>query len=295
MSLHRLTVVPQPDAVTPIVSVDGLAEPDVPPVEVASISQMGRDGRWRTEAMRSYSRPILIWFTRGQGRMTVAGQTMGYGPHSVTFLPGGTMHGFSVPSTVMGYVTFLPEGELFNWPGDALHMRLHDGQSQRDLTAMIDAMLRESQGKALRANSALLHHAGLLSVWLERTVKSLSEAEARGSRRTETSASTRLAAAFTALVERDFRRPVGVQHFATELGVTPTHLTRVCRQVAGRAALDILSDRRHFEARRLLRDSKLQIADIAKQTGFASAAYFTRAFRARAGQSPSEFRSTGQH
>lgn len=293
MSVHRLTVVPQPDAVTPVMSAEGLVDPDFQPVEVVSIAHMGREGRWRTEAMRSYARPVLIWFTRGQGRMTVAGQTMGYGPHNIIFLPSSTMHGFSVPSSVMGYVTFLPEGDLFNWPIDALHLRLQDGQSQRELTGMIDSMLREGQGNALRANAALLHYAGLMSVWLERTVHALTDAEERGSRRTEMTAATRLAAAFSALVERDFRKPVGVQHFAGELGVTPTHLTRVCRQVSGRAALDILSDRRHFEARRLLRDSRLQISDIAKQTGFASAAYFTRAFRSRSGQSPSEFRSTG--
>ena len=47
-------------------------------------------------------------------------------------------------------------------------------------------------------------------------------------------AAHRLAEAYTALVERDYRNPDGVQHYASLLGVTPTHLSRVCRRVSGR-------------------------------------------------------------
>ncbi|MGI9395220.1 MAG: helix-turn-helix transcriptional regulator, partial [Boseongicola sp.] len=106
-------------------------------------------------------------------------------------------------------------------------------------------------------------------------------------------AAHRLTEAYTTLIERDYSEPVGVKHFAKILGVTPTHLSRACRQVSGLAALDILTDRRHFEACRLLKDSQLPVATIAKRTGFSSPAYFTRAFSARAGSSPSKFRSNG--
>lgn len=104
-------------------------------------------------------------------------------------------------------------------------------------------------------------------------------------------AAQRLTEAYTALVEREYHQPVGVQHFAKNLGVTPTHLSRACRESSGRPALEILKERRHFEACRLLRDTDIPISDIARQTGFASAAYFTRAFRSSTGKSPSEFRA----
>lgn len=241
--------------------------------------------------MRSYDRPVLIWFTRGQGRLTVAGRSSGYGPHNLVFLPKQTMHGFTTMGPVLGSVVFLPDDPALDWPVEPMHLRIHEVQQQRELTGIIEAMQREVTAGEELSNRALTYHAGLLSVWLNRIAESYAHLPNPSSATRLDTAAHRLAEAFTALVERDFRNPSGVQHYASLLGVTPTHLSRVCRKVAGRPALDILTDRRHFEARRLLRDTNIQIAEVARKCGFTSAAYFTRAFRARSGQSPSEFRN----
>ena len=76
---------------------------------VMSLMRLAQGGRWRTEAQRSYVRPCLLWFTRGQGRVTVAGQTRGYGPHNAVFLHGGTMKGFDMLGQVLGTAIFFPE------------------------------------------------------------------------------------------------------------------------------------------------------------------------------------------
>ncbi|NND22456.1 MAG: helix-turn-helix transcriptional regulator [Silicimonas sp.] len=241
--------------------------------------------------MRSYQKPLLLWFTRGQGRLTISGRTCGYGPNNLVFLPPNTMHGFSTMGPVLGSQVFLPGDPTFAWPGEALHLRLNEVQRQRELTGMIDNMAQERARGSTRSGMALYHHAGLLSVWLSRTADELAGTQPPSPGTRLDTAGHRLAEAFTALVERDFRKPDGVQHYARLLGVTPTHLSRVCRKVAGVPALDILTDRRHFEARRLLKDSRMPVSDIARQSGFASAAYFTRAFRSRSGKSPTEFRN----
>jgi len=260
------------------------------PVQVVSIAQLLQGGRWRTEAMRSYDRPVLAWFTRGQGRLTIAGRSSGYGPSNLVFLPPQTMHGFTTLGPILGSVVFLPKAEEYDWPAEPLHLRIQEGQLRRELTAMIDAMHQETVSDSEYSGRALEHHAGLLSVWLSRTVEHYSGAPNPSSATRLDTAAHRLTEAFTSLVERDFRKADGVQYYASLLGVTPTHLSRVCRKVAGRPALDILTERRHFEARRLLKDTNIRISDIASQCGFTSAAYFTRAFRAKTGKSPSEFR-----
>lgn len=292
MSSPRLTLLPQPvqaEATAPRLL---LPEPDKPPVEVESVGRMAQGGRWRTEAMRSYDRPVLIWFTRGQGRLTIAGRSSGYSAHNLVFLPKQTMHGFTTMGPVLGSVVFLPEDPSLDWPAEPMHLRIHEAQVQRELTGLIEAMQREASNNEAQANRALAYHAGLLSIWLARTAEAYADLPNPSPATRLDTAAHRLAEAFTALVERDFRSPAGVQHYARLLGVTPTHLSRVCRKVAGRPALDILTDRRHFEARRLLRDTNVQISEVARQCGFTSAAYFTRAFRARSGQSPSEFRNS---
>jgi AraC-like DNA-binding protein len=105
-------------------------------------------------------------------------------------------------------------------------------------------------------------------------------------------AAARLVAAYTDLVERDFRTRQGVADYARALGVTPTHLTRCCKLTCNRSALSLLNDRIIYEARLLLRETGEPVQDIARALGFASAAYFTRSFQARAGMTPTKFRQT---
>lgn len=257
-------------------------------MRIVPIQRLAAGGRWRTEAMRSYSVPLLLWFTKGQGRITVAGVTRGYGPHNALFLPAGTMHGFDMLGQVFGHALFLPKDDDLSWPDEPLHLRLRDVRVQSDLTGLLEALERELQGTDAAARRAAHFQAGMISVFLERHLEDNDR-----NPKTRKRSADRLAAAFTALVERDFTHPRQIADYAAELGVTPTHLTRACKATCGRGALDLLSDRKLYEARRRLAETEEPVKDIASGLGFASAAYFTRAFRAETGMSPTEFRKAG--
>ena len=254
---------------------------------VESLPHFARGGRWRTEAMRSYSQPILIWFTKGQGRITISGITRGYGAHNAVFIPAGTMHGFDMVGQVFGSIVFFPSDQDLELPSEPLHLRFREASQHSELSAMIDRIQRESEGDQIGRDRALLHYGGLLSVWLHR------QSAAQDGADFSPDAARRLAAAYTALVERDFHLSKSVSDYAAELGVTPTHLSRVCNIACGRPASTLLSERIHFEARRLLSETRTPVKDIAEHLGFTSAAYFTRAFQKHSGMTPSEFRKTG--
>ncbi len=244
-------------------------------------------GRWRTEAMRSYSQPLLIWFTKGQGRITIAGNTRGYGPHNAIFIPAGTMHGFDMLGQVFGNIVFFPYGNDIDLPLDPLHLRFRDASQHVELTTLIDNIQREAAGELFGQEQALMLHGGLLSVWLRRQAEAMPESEVAST------ASRRLAAAYTALVERDFHLSKTVSDYAADLGVTSTHLSRVCNSACNRPASAILADRIHYEARRLLVETRTPVKDIAEHLGFTSAAYFTRAFQKQSGKNPTAFRKAG--
>lgn len=252
---------------------------------VVAISRLAQGGRWRVEAMRALSEPCLLWFTRGQGRITLGGLTRGYGAHNAIFIPAGVMHGFEVGAQTHGQAVFFGRGSDVTLPHSAQHLRVREVGPQTELSGIIDAIARELDSNRPGADRAASAHLGLLGVWLERQVEAAQDPAA-----TRPSAARRLVARYTALLERDFRSGHGVAEFAQELGVTPTHLTRACRETCGRPALDLLQDRRLYEARRLLVETRAPVKDIASTLGFASAAYFTRAFHARTGKTPSEFR-----
>lgn len=255
------------------------------PFRVVPLPRFAQGGRWRTEAMRSYSQPVLLWFTRGQGRITLAGNTRGYGAHNAIFLPPNTMHGFVMTGQVFGSVVYFPRSLDLALPPEALHLRFREAQQQAELTALIDNLQREVERDLPARDRALMHYGGLLSVWLERQSINQPEAEL------QPDAVRRLTAAYVALVERDFRTGKSVNGFAAELGVTATHLSRVCNAACGRPASSLLAERVYFEARRLLTETRTPIKDIARSLGFTSAAYFTRAFQKNTGETPSGFRN----
>lgn len=256
-------------------------------LRIVPIPRLAAGGRWRVEAMRSYSEPLLLWFTRGQGRITVNGVTRGYGAHNAIFIPAGVMHGYDVGSQSYGTAVFFGRGTDLSLPGTAHHLRIRDVGPQAELSGLIDNVQRELDSGKPGAERAAHHHLGLLGVWLERQVE-IARADAK-----KPGAAARLAARYTELLERDFRSGKGVAEYARELGVTPTHLTRVCNQSCGRSASDLLHDRVIFEARILLAETRMPISHVSQELGFTSAAYFTRAFQHRTGKTPTAFRKAG--
>lgn len=267
---------PRPVAAIPVAPEEG--------VRLVAIPRLAQGGRWRVEAMRSYSGPVLLWFTRGQGRITVAGVTRGYGTHNAIFIPAGTMHGFELGAQVFGTAVFFGRGSNVTLPGEPLHLRVRDTAPQAELSGILDAIQREIDSDRPGADRAARHHLGLLGVWIERQ-RALAAAEEK-----RPDAARRLVARYTALLERDFASGKGVADYAAALGVTPTHLSRVCNQTCGRSALKLVQDRVLFEARRLLAETDLPVNRVSADLGFTSPAYFTRAFQARTGKTPTAFR-----
>lgn len=264
---------------------DILPAPSAP--RVTPIARLAQGGRWRVEAMRAYSEPVLYWFTRGQGRMTLGGVTRGYGAHNAVFVPAGTMHAFDLGAQVYGSALFFGRGADVQLPDRPLHLRIRDVAPQSELSIILEAIQREIETARPGYERAARHHLGLVGVWLER------QADIAAAEEKKPDAGKRLVARFSELLERDFRSGKGIADYAAELGVTPTHLTRVCREACGRPASELLHDRLIFEARRLLVETALPVRAVSEALGFASAAYFTRAFQHRTGKTPTAFRNDG--
>ena len=257
---------------------------------IRSIAKNPHAGKWRTEAMRSHSTPRLIFFSKGQGRITVAGLTRGYGPNNLIFIPAHTMYGYDVGQTVFGQILTIPSAMAPEWPDEHINLRLRDVVVQKEFVSLIDGLERELGSNLESSKRAAHYRLGLISVFFERQVE---QNNASLGKVGSDSSAARLVAAYTDLIERDYRLDLGVAEFAGVLGVTPTPLTRCCKVTCNRSALELLNDRRHYEACMLLRETDRSVMSISKDLGFSSPAYFSRAFQNRAGRSPSKFRRFG--
>lgn len=255
---------------------------------LVAIPRLAAGGKWRVEAMRSLSEPCLLWFTKGQGRITISGVTRGYTAHNAVFIPAGVMHAFEAGPQVFGSAVFFGRNTDVILPKVALHLRIRETHAQQEVNILLDSVLREIESSTPAHDRATEAYIGLLGVWLERQARKADATEVP-----RQDATRRLVARYTALLERNFRSGMGVADFAAALGVTPTHLTRCCNTACGRPASSLLQDRRIFEARKLLAETRMPVGKIAEQLGYNSPAYFTRAFQLLTGKSPSAFRRAG--
>jgi AraC family transcriptional regulator, transcriptional activator of pobA len=98
-----------------------------------------------------------------------------------------------------------------------------------------------------------------------------------------------LAEVFT-VIDRHRGEPLSLRDVARELGVTPGHLTTVVRRRTGRTVQEWIIERRMAEARSLLSDTALPVAEIARRVGISDPGYFSRQFRRTHGRSPRDWR-----
>ena len=91
--------------------------------------------------------------------------------------------------------------------------------------------------------------------------------------------------------ERD-KSPLSVAEYAEMLGVTPNYLNKTVKNRTRRTAIDWIEIARLNLAKQYLRDRHLSIAEIAEKTGLVDQSYFSRFFKKKTGQTPSEYRNS---
>ncbi len=96
---------------------------------------------------------------------------------------------------------------------------------------------------------------------------------------------------FRRLVDERFRQAHTVSSYARDLGVSAGQLSRLCREVLDRSALQVINERLMHEAQRELIYTTLPIKLLANELGFEDDAYFSRFFRKHAGLTPKAFRA----
>lgn len=97
---------------------------------------------------------------------------------------------------------------------------------------------------------------------------------------------------FQKLIELHFREKKLTRDYAAMLFVTPNHLNALSKHVTGKPAGELIRDRIVLEAKRLLVNAGMSIAELATELGFEDNSYFTKFFRKYTGQTPESFRKS---
>ncbi len=263
--------------------------PAAPPASprCMTIAQLAPRGGWQLGLMHDRPEHLLLWTTKGQGRVTVDGLRRGVSVHNAIFLPAGTLFSFEIGAQGFGQAVAMTPRADAALPDAPSHLRIRDAFAQSELTALLEAMQREQSGGRAFAAEALSAHAALVSVWLRRQLA------AQETPAPETAAQ-RLVRRYCRLLVQGFRSERVMADYAAQLDVTPTHLSRVCKECAGLSAADLLTQRTLHAARSALAEPVPSVQEIAQALGFSSAAYFTRFVQHHTGQTPTALRRASQ-
>lgn len=92
-------------------------------------------------------------------------------------------------------------------------------------------------------------------------------------------------------MNENFTRPLTLDDIARHFHIHPVYFSQLFKAEIGLPPRQYLLRLRLSHARRLLGQTDLAIRDVAVASGFRNVAYFSRAFRAAQGMSPSEYRT----
>lgn len=272
------------DILAHVKKMNPISEPLTETQSVMTIAQRALGAPWRLGLAHARAQHMLIWVTRGAGRSVVEGQAAALGAHNALFVPAGTLFSFTWESSCFGQTVSLPPSPRLDWPDAPVLLRVREPKAQLTLTHYIDAIQNEATSNEPMAQIAASAHAQLMMVWAHRYQRQAP---------TE-NAARRLMRAFCALLVQSQSTSKGganMADYASKLGVTPTHLTRVCKSESGMTAADLITQHTLQRACRMLEDEGMKAIDISKRLNFSTPAYFTRFIKTHTGQTPSAIRS----
>lgn len=224
----------------------------------------------------------ILSLTGGCGQVTLDGADFDLTPPVVVVVPPLTVHGYSFSQDVEGVIVTLMARDLADGIDAPSAGVITTGTEP--VRAALDGLLAEADRPGEQHDVAMRAHLTLLQVALQRA-RSLPAPSGAGEGRGRLHV-----AAFRQLVDQKFRETRRIADYADALGISQTHLSRICRQMLGASALAVIERRIALEARRQLLFSTLSIKQIGAGLGYDDPAYFTRMLKRVLGVAPLTFR-----
>lgn len=272
------------------------SEPLLEQLHFESIASRSQLYDWEIKPHRHERFLQILYIHGGSGEALLDGRRERLASGSLITVPPHHVHGFMFAPDVDGIIVTMTDSYLRTLlagvPGTLTlfeHPRHDDVGHHHALAGALTMFRNEMESVAPWRGASLSALLTLVLVGIARIAEASAPAKAQASSRP-----ARHFRQFQQLLETDYRVQKDITHYADTIGVTSTQLNRICRQLAGHSALQLIHARVLAEAQRDLLFSDLDIKQIALTLGFADAGYFSRFFARLAGQTPTAFRDSGR-
>ena len=96
---------------------------------------------------------------------------------------------------------------------------------------------------------------------------------------------------FMKVLSGHFKEERSVQFYANLLFITPKHLTKTVKELTNKTCGELIDDMVILEAKVLLNDHTLSVANVADHLHFSDQFFFSKFFKRHTGLTPTEFRT----
>lgn len=238
----------------------------------------------------------IQWLTSGTSTNVIDYHQVTIEPNTLFFISPGQLHLMSKAEDVKGYsITFTEEFLLMHTPNKnaLLELAFLDNsysmpffklneiaisEIEPFLNLLISEIQKEQKSAAIIGN--------LLFAMLN-SIQRLIAAEQINNQDLTSVVKYKL---FRKLVEDNFKTESAISFYADKLFITPHRVNEICKKVTGRAAGEVIRDRKLLESKRLLLHTHCNVGEISEELGFKDFSYFSRQFKKSEGMAPAAYR-----
>lgn len=239
----------------------------------------------------------ILWMSQARGNHVLDFDNYPIHPHSVFFISPGQIHGWTSEIDASGYaINFSPEfflqifpriEELADFP--FFHIANTDPvlyltpEQHEELFPLLMEIEKEYAGDQRWRYDVVRSFLQILLTRMRRLHRP--HGADSGLPR-----SYSLTKRFKLLIEEHYLEFGSVQDYAQRLFVTDRKLNEAVKSTTGKTATQLIHERILMEAKRLLAQSELSIAEISYRLNFDDFAYFCRFFKKNVQMTPGEFK-----
>ncbi len=262
--------------------------PDI--LHCESIAARSGKHNWKIAPHRHHALHQFFWLSSGGGTISIDGKRHSLEPPVMITLPALVVHGFEFIRQTKGWVITIPVMVLEDTLRQTAEIKqklatpfLLPGSHYQQV--YFEQIAEEHQMMEPGRQQRLAHLAGLLAIDIARQIPS-----APSTHISSVSRQYSILRHFLTLLEEQYKSLHSVAGYAGLLNITPPHLTRICRQVTGKSASELIQGRLVLEAKRSLVYSRMPISELAYSLGYDDPAHFSKFFLRHTGLSPRHFR-----
>jgi AraC family transcriptional activator of pobA len=263
-------------------------------IHIEALKDRSQHHDWQIMPHRHVDLVQIIYFRTSSVRIYLDGVISKTDAPSILMVPPTVIHGFDFSPDVAGSVTTVPV-ELFE---DALSNAAPLVQpatlvTERDedfalLAQILGHIEDEYRSQRPARERALLSLIRLIGVWIERFRPRRDD---EGSIEIYPSPAEKRVRSFLALVEQNYLNGWGAADYGKAVGVSKSQLSRDCRAIFDKSPVQIVHDRIIKEASRKLAYTPWLVAEISDRLGFTDLGYFSRFYRQKTGETPTDYRA----